>query len=100
MARFAYADPPSYGCGARCYQCAEWDQQATHLDLRARLTHQYPDRWALSTRSTWPGNHRPAPVLSGRRLAQALRRAHLPRFGAGHLPHRASQHRHRSTESR
>lgn len=49
--RFAFADPPYYSCGARYYNAPEWDQRQTHLDLIARLVDNYPDGWALSTRS-------------------------------------------------
>ena len=49
--RFAYADPPYYRCGARYYGRPEWDDQATHLELVAQLVEEYPDGWALSTRS-------------------------------------------------
>lgn len=51
--RFAYADPPYFGCGASHYgehhpNAADWDDRQTHLDLIARLTDEYPDGWALS----------------------------------------------------
>jgi len=49
--RFAYADPPYMNCGARYYGHPEWDEQQTHLDLIDKLTREYPDGWALSTRS-------------------------------------------------
>ena len=48
--RFAYADPPYFNCGARYYDRPEWDERQTHLDLIARLTANYPDGRALSTR--------------------------------------------------
>lgn len=51
MARFAYADPPYFSCGARYYGRTEWDQRKSHLELIARLAADYPDGWALSTRS-------------------------------------------------
>jgi hypothetical protein len=51
MSRFAYADHPYFGCGARCYDHPEWDRQGTHLELITRLSADYPDGWALSTRS-------------------------------------------------
>lgn len=51
--RFAYADPPYFGCGASHYgehhpNAADWDERQTHLDLITRLTDEYPDGWALS----------------------------------------------------
>ena len=51
--RFAYADPPYYGQGARHYgkhhpDAAIWDTKQTHLDLITRLCDQYPDGWVLS----------------------------------------------------
>jgi hypothetical protein len=50
--RFAYADPPYYGCGRRYYshhpEAAAWDDQATHLALVERLVDEFPDGWALS----------------------------------------------------
>lgn len=51
--RFAYADPPYFGCGASHYgehhpEAARWDDPQTHLDLIARLMDEYPDGWALS----------------------------------------------------
>ena len=50
--RFAYADPPYYGCG-KLYkhlhdEADVWDSQQAHLDLVARLQADYPDGWALS----------------------------------------------------
>jgi hypothetical protein len=54
--RFAYADPPYYGCcklydhyhpDGRC-----WDAAETHQDLIWRLCEDYPDGWALSLSST------------------------------------------------
>lgn len=54
--RFAYADPPYYGCcklyehyhpDGRC-----WDDPETHRTLVARLVAEYPDGWALSLSST------------------------------------------------
>lgn len=49
--RFAYADPPYYGCG-RLYRkhhpaATDWDNKETHLDLVSSLTADY-DGWALS----------------------------------------------------
>ena len=51
--RFAYADPPYLGCGARLYgkthpDAAAWDDPATHRQLVARLVAEFPDGWALS----------------------------------------------------
>lgn len=51
--KFAYADPPYYGCGASHYgehhpDAATWDNKQTHLNLIARLCDEYPDGWALS----------------------------------------------------
>lgn len=51
--RFAYADPPYFGCGASRYgdlhpEAATWDDRQTHLDLIGRLCDEYPDGWALS----------------------------------------------------
>jgi hypothetical protein len=53
--RFAYADPPYYGCCAlydhhhpdgRC-----WDDLSTHMALIERLVGEFPDGWALSCTS-------------------------------------------------
>jgi len=51
--RFAYADPPYFGCGKSHYgehhpDAADFDIKQTHLDLIARLTDEYPDGWVLS----------------------------------------------------
>jgi hypothetical protein len=51
--RFAYADPPYYGCGQSHYgehhpEAATWDDKATHLALVERLVRDYPDGWVLS----------------------------------------------------
>jgi hypothetical protein len=50
--RFAYADPPYFGCGklyAHLHDEARiWDDKQTHLDLITRLCDDYPDGWALS----------------------------------------------------
>lgn len=51
--KFAYADPPYFGCGQSHYgehhpEAAVWDDKQTHLDLVARLVGEYPDGWALS----------------------------------------------------
>jgi len=50
--KFAYADPPYYGCG-RLYdhlhdRSRVWDDKQTHLDLLTRLTQDFPDGWVLS----------------------------------------------------
>lgn len=54
--KFAYADPPYYGCcnlydhyhpDGRC-----WDDLETHRLLIERLCDEYPDGWALSLTST------------------------------------------------
>lgn len=51
--RFAYADPPYLGQGAKHYgdhhdEAADWDHPARHRQLVERLTDDYPDGWALS----------------------------------------------------
>jgi hypothetical protein len=51
--KFAYADPPYFGCGKSHYgehhpEAGVWDEQATHFELIERLTEDYPDGWALS----------------------------------------------------
>ena len=50
--RFAYADPPYFGCGkmyAHLHDEARiWDRKQSHLDLVQRLIDEYPDGWALS----------------------------------------------------
>jgi hypothetical protein len=51
--RFAYADPPYFGCGQSHYgehhpDAADWDERETHLALITRLTDDYPDGWAVS----------------------------------------------------
>ncbi len=53
MMRFAYADPPYLGCGARLYgdrhkDAADCDDPEWHRALIARLVDEYPDGWALS----------------------------------------------------
>jgi hypothetical protein len=50
--KFAYADPPYYGCG-RLYahlhdQARVWDDKESHFDLVSRLLEEYQDGWALS----------------------------------------------------
>jgi hypothetical protein len=46
--KFAYADPPYFGQGAKRYGHSEWDHQQTHLDLVKHLIEDYPDGWVLS----------------------------------------------------
>jgi hypothetical protein len=51
--RFAYADPPYLGQGARWYgahhpDAAVWDDPTTHTELVARLIDEYPEGWAVS----------------------------------------------------
>ena len=51
--RFAYADPPYLGCGAKLYgafhnDAAMWDDPQAHIDLVARLCDEYPDGWVVS----------------------------------------------------
>jgi len=54
--RFAYADPPYYGC-CKLYEHYHpdgkcWDEPETHQDLIWRLCEHYPVGWALSLSST------------------------------------------------
>ena len=50
--KFAYADPPYLGCGARHYrehaQAAYYDAPSSHRELVRVLVFDYPDGWALS----------------------------------------------------
>lgn len=46
--RFAYADPPYLGCGAKLYGDSTYDHVEAHRDLITRLTTEYPDGWAMS----------------------------------------------------
>ena len=51
--KFAFADPPYFGCGASHYgehhpEAAVWDDKQAHFDLVDRLVSEYPDGWALS----------------------------------------------------
>lgn len=46
--RFAYADPPYLGQGARRYGYPEWDKVERHQQLIDQLVTEYPDGWALS----------------------------------------------------
>ena len=45
--RIAYADPPYPGEAKRRYQCEEVD----HVKLIQRLVYEFPDGWALSTKT-------------------------------------------------
>jgi hypothetical protein len=50
--KFAYADPPYLGCGARLYgklhpDAADWDRPETHRALIERLCDEF-EAWALS----------------------------------------------------
>jgi hypothetical protein len=46
--RFAYADPPYLGLGARFYGFPEWDSVGRHVELIHQLMTEFPDGWALS----------------------------------------------------
>lgn len=46
--RFAYADPPYYGMGAKMYGYPEWDDKGRHFELVSALREDFPDGWALS----------------------------------------------------
>lgn len=53
--KFAYADPPYYGC-ADLYRethpdAGVWDSLESHADLIAELVRYYPDGWAMSLSS-------------------------------------------------
>jgi hypothetical protein len=53
--KFAYADPPYFGCGHRYREhhvdADDWDFIETHVKLIDRLTNDYEDGWALSCSS-------------------------------------------------
>lgn len=54
--KFAYADPPYLGCGAKLYgvhheRAGDWDRLETHAGLVARLCDEWPDGWAMSLHS-------------------------------------------------
>lgn len=51
--KFAYADPPYLGCGAKHYgrqheAAADWDSPEMHEKLLVHLRDEFPDGWALS----------------------------------------------------
>lgn len=46
--KFAYADPPYLGCGARIYGFPEWDHPERHRQLIGDLCRDYSDGWAMS----------------------------------------------------
>ena len=46
--RFAYADPPYFGQGAKRYGFPQWDSRERHFELVNLLVAEYPDGWALS----------------------------------------------------
>lgn len=50
--RFAYADPPYLGCGARYAkhhpQARDYDDPEAHRALVARLVDEFPDGWVMS----------------------------------------------------
>ena len=46
--KFAYADPPYLGCGAKLYGFSEWDDPQRHRRLIEFLQDTYPDGWAMS----------------------------------------------------
>ncbi len=50
--RFAYADPPYLGCGARLYGDATYDDIFSHQKLIIKLSIDFPDGWAMSLNST------------------------------------------------
>lgn len=49
--KFAYADPPYLGMGAKMFCRPEWDSIDTHKALVERLVTEYPDGWAMSLSS-------------------------------------------------
>lgn len=49
--KFAYADPPYLGMGAKMYGYPEWDDIETHRSLIERLQRDFPDGWAMSASS-------------------------------------------------
>lgn len=55
--KFAYADPPYLGQGAKLYgkhhaQAADWDSPGRHAQMVAQLILEFPDGWAMSLSST------------------------------------------------
>jgi len=51
--KFAYADPPYFGCGKSLYgkhhpEAAVWDDKQTHVDLAQMIVDEYPDGWVIS----------------------------------------------------
>lgn len=51
--KFAYADPPYFGQGAKLYgklhaQASDWDTALRHTQLITQLTGDFPDGWAMS----------------------------------------------------
>jgi len=57
MMRFAYADPPYLGQGAKLYgkhhpEAARWDSLDAHAELLTQLHRDYADGWAYSLSST------------------------------------------------
>jgi hypothetical protein len=53
--KFAYADPPYLGCGARYDEhhpnARDWNEPETHRRLVERLNDEYSDGWAMSLSS-------------------------------------------------
>lgn len=49
--KFAYADPPYFGCGQSRYGFPEWDTVERHAELIAHMVAEYPDGWAYSMSS-------------------------------------------------
>ena len=63
--RFAFADPPYLGCGARYKEhhdeALAWDDPETHRALVQRLVAEYPDGWLLCLSS--PSLHTILPMV-------------------------------------
>ncbi len=49
--KFAYADPPYLGCGAKLYGFPEWDSIERHAELIAVMCRDFPDGWVYSLSS-------------------------------------------------
>lgn len=49
--KFAYADPPYFGQGAKLYGYPEWDRIERHQQLIEQLCTDYLDGWAMSVSS-------------------------------------------------